>query len=54
MFNYDVAQMYGVETMVLKQAVKRNIEQFPHDFMFKLTKIEWKVVITTCDNLPEI
>jgi hypothetical protein len=37
----------------LKQAVKRNINRFPSDFMFELTKCEWQEVITNCDNLPQ-
>ena len=41
MLDFDLADMYGVETKVLNQAVKRNIERFPADFMFKLTKDEW-------------
>ena len=36
----DLAKLYGVETMVLNQAVKRNIDRFPEDFMFSLTKEE--------------
>ena len=36
----DLAEMYGVETRVLKQAVRRNIDRFPDDFMFELTKKE--------------
>ena len=40
MLDYDLAAMYGVETKVLNQAVKRNIERFPEDFMFQLTKGE--------------
>ena len=36
----DLAMLYGVETKVLNQAVKRNIERFPEDFMFRLTKDE--------------
>jgi len=36
----DLAKMYGVETRVLKQAVRRNIDRFPDDFMFELTKKE--------------
>ena len=36
----DLAEMYGVETRVLKQAVRRNIGRFPDDFMFELTKKE--------------
>lgn len=51
MLDYDLAEMYGVETRVLKQAVKRNAVRFPYDFMFQLTKPEWKEVITICDNL---
>ena len=38
MLDRDLASMYGVETKVLNQAVKRNIERFPEDFMFQLTK----------------
>ena len=36
----DLAKLYGVETKALNQAVKRNIERFPEDFMFRLTKDE--------------
>jgi hypothetical protein len=36
----DLAYIYGVETRALNQAVKRNIEKFPHDFMFRLTRTE--------------
>jgi len=36
----DLANLYGVKTMVLNQAVKRNIKRFPEDFMFQLTKGE--------------
>ncbi len=36
----DLAEMYGVETRVLKQAVRRNIDRFPNDFMFELNKKE--------------
>jgi hypothetical protein len=38
----DLAALYGVETRVLKQAVKRNIRRFPPDFMFELTKDEFE------------
>lgn len=44
MFDFDLAQIYEVETRVLKQAVRRNIELFPPDFMFELTKEEWKLL----------
>jgi hypothetical protein len=38
----DLAELYGVETKVLNQAVRRNLERFPEDFMFQLTTEEWK------------
>ena len=37
----DLAALYGVPTKVLNQAVKRNLERFPTDFMFQLTAREW-------------
>jgi hypothetical protein len=40
MLDRDLARMYGVETRLLNQAVKRNIERFPDDFMFQPTKEE--------------
>lgn len=53
MLDFDLAELYEVETRALKQAVKRNISRFPSDFMFELTKSEWQEVITICDNLPQ-
>ena len=44
MLDRDLAEMYGVETRVLNQAVKRNIERFPEDFMFQLTKGEFEIM----------
>ncbi len=41
MLDFDLAALYGVETKVLKQAVKRNISRFPSDFMFELKKDEF-------------
>ena len=38
----DLADLYGVETRVLKQAVRRNLNRFPSDFMFQLTKKEYQ------------
>lgn len=38
--DYELAKMYEVETRVLKQAVRRNIDRFPEDFMFELTEME--------------
>jgi len=40
MLDFDLAELYGVMTKVLNQAVKRNIERFPNDFMFSLSKQE--------------
>jgi hypothetical protein len=40
MLDRDLAELYGVETKALKQAVRRNITRFPEDFMFELTKKE--------------
>ena len=40
----DLAALYQVETRVLNQAVKRNLERFPEDFMFQLTLKEWREV----------
>lgn len=41
MLDFDLAEMYGMETKVLKQSVKRNLKRFPSDFMFELTKEEY-------------
>ena len=41
MIDSDLAGLYGVETKVLKQQVKRNIDRFPEDFMFELTTEEF-------------
>ena len=51
--DFDLAELYEIETRVLKQAVRRNLKRFPGDFMFQLSKGMWKEVITNCDNLPE-
>ena len=44
MLDYDLADIYQVETRVLNQSIKRNIKRFPDDFMFQLTKIEWESI----------
>ena len=41
MLDRDLAELYGVETRALNQAVKRNIDRFPDDFLFRLNKNEW-------------
>src|SRR3989339_379023 len=50
MFDRDLAELYGVPTRALNQAVKRNIKRFPDDFMFQLNKQEfenWRSQIVT-------
>ena len=54
MIDRDLAELYGVKTMVLNQAVKRNIERFPSDFMFRLTKDEANELITNCDRFKTL
>jgi len=44
MLDRDLAGLYGVELKAMNQAVKRNIERFPSDFMFQLTQDEWSVL----------
>lgn len=53
MLDFDLAMLYEVETRRLKEQVKRNIDRFPYDFMFQLSKSEWSELIANCDNLPE-
>jgi phage regulator Rha-like protein len=44
MFDFDLAELYSVETRVLNQAVKRNLDRFPKDFIFQITSKEWKIM----------
>jgi hypothetical protein len=44
--DFDLADLYGVETRVLKQAVRRNRDRFPADFMFELTANEAKMLVS--------
>ena len=53
MLDFDLAEMYEVETKRLKEAVKRNIDRFPADFMFQLTDTEWSELVAICDQLPK-
>jgi len=46
MLDSDLAELYGVETRVLNQAVNRNPDRFPEDFMFQLTAVEWNSLIS--------
>jgi len=44
MLDSDLASLYGVDTKVLNQAVKRNLKRFPSDFMFQITTEEWSIL----------
>lgn len=46
MLDFDLAELYEVETRSLNQAVKRNIDIFPEDFMFRLTATEWESMLS--------
>ena len=54
MIDADLAELYGVPTKALNQAIKRNAERFPGDFMFRLTAAEKKEVVTNCDHLAQL
>ncbi len=51
MLDFDLAEMYGIETKRLKEAVRRNIERFPDDFMFELTREEYHFLRTQIASL---
>ena len=53
MLDRDLAELYNVETKRLNEAVKRNIERFPEDFMFKLNKSEWEFLRSQIVTLKE-
>ena len=58
MLDFDLAELYGVQTRVLNQSVKRNIKRFPKDFMFRLSKKEWtdmssQIVMTSSSKRPK-
>ena len=54
MLDRDLAELYGVETRTLNQAVKRNIERFPDSFCFQLTEREKSEVVANCDHLLKL
>jgi ORF6N domain len=60
MLDYDIAQLYEVETKRINEQVKRNLERFPEDFMFRLTLQEWQMMrsqiatSSTIDNQSQI
>lgn len=58
MLDFDLAELYQVETRVLNQAVKRNLNRFPTDFMFQLSETEWEdmssqIVMTSPSKRPK-
>ena len=58
MLDFDLADLYEVETRVMNQSVKRNKDRFPADFMFQLTAKEWKtmssqIVMTSTSKRPK-
>jgi len=54
MIDRDLAELYGVGTKVLNQAVKRNIERFPNDFRFQLSDNEKTELVTNCDRFIKL
>lgn len=50
----DLAMLYGEETKVMNQAIKRNIERFPERFRFQLTDEETDELVTNCDRLSSL
>ena len=54
MIDRDLAELYGVATKVLNQAVKRNTRRFPEDFMFQLNDDETLELVTNCDRLRNL
>lgn len=54
MIDADLAGLYGVPTKALNQAIKRNVDRFPEDFLFQLTKKEKIEVVTNCDHLARL
>ena len=50
----DLAELYGVQTKVLNQAVKRNASRFPSEFMFVLVKDEMEELVTNCDRFASM
>ncbi|MCQ2753508.1 MAG: ORF6N domain-containing protein [bacterium] len=54
MVDYDLAELYGVKTKRLNEAVKRNSDRFPADFMFKLNDNELKKLVANCDRFKKL
>ena len=57
LLDFDLAELYEVETRVFNQAIKRNMASFPEDFMFRLSPPEWKKISSSqfvmMDRLPK-
>ncbi len=57
MLDFDLAELYEVETRIFNQAIKRNVESFPDDFMFRLSAGEWAEIsssqIVMMKNAPK-
>lgn len=58
MLDYNLAELYEIETRILNQSVKRNYKRFPSDFMFQLTEKEWEkmssqIVTTSISKRPK-
>lgn len=51
MLDFDLAHLYEVETRVLNQAIKRNLDNFPDDFMFRLSSKEWEKIASSMSIL---
>ena len=54
MLDADLAELYGVETKRLNEQMRRNIERFPEDFMFRLSAEEKAEVVANCDHLAKL
>jgi hypothetical protein len=54
MIDSDIAELYGVTTKRLNQQVNRNINRFPSNFMFELTKEEKNQLVANCDHLKKL
>lgn len=54
MIDRDLAELYGVPTKRLNEAVKRNMKRFPEDFMFQINQQEKDEVVANCDHLKNL
>ena len=54
MIDRDLAELYGVETKYLNRQVRRNIERFPHNFMFQINKEERNELVTICHRFEKM